>query len=126
MILISDDFEDRNVARRSPFGEGGRKVTISEPQRGEKRELVDHAKLSNAREALGRRWPKPPSQARLLEGRGGTFGLDPPPRRIEVYDNSHIMGTNAVGGMIVAGPEGFRQKPVPQVQHPLDRHHAGR
>ena len=76
------------------------------PQRGEKKDLVDHA-LQNAREALGRRLAETSTQARLLAGFAETFGLDEPPRRIEVYDNSHIMGTNAVGAMIVAGPEGF-------------------
>jgi excinuclease ABC subunit C len=68
--------------------------------------LADHA-LQNAREALGRRLAETSSQARLLAGLAGTFGLPRAPRRIEVYDNSHIMGTNAVGAMIVAGPEGF-------------------
>ena len=76
------------------------------PQRGEKRELVDHA-LANAKEALGRRLAESSSQGRLLKGVAETFGLEETPRRIEVYDNSHIMGANAVGGMIVAGPEGF-------------------
>src|SRR5690606_5351506 len=73
---------------------------------GEKRDLVQHA-LTNAREALGRRLAETSSQARLLKAFAETFGLARPVRRIEVYDNSHIMGTNAVGGMIVAGPEGF-------------------
>jgi excinuclease ABC subunit C len=76
------------------------------PQRGEKKELVAHA-MQNAREALGRRLAETSSQARLLEGVQIVFGLERKPRRIEVYDNSHIMGTSAVGAMIVAGPEGF-------------------
>ncbi len=76
------------------------------PQRGEKKDLVDHA-LQNAREALGRRLAETSTQARLLDGMAQTFGLEKPPVRIEVYDNSHIMGTNAVGAMVVAGPEGF-------------------
>ncbi|MFX5692993.1 excinuclease ABC subunit C, partial [Acinetobacter baumannii] len=70
---------------------------------------VDHA-LQNAREALGRKLAESASQLKLLSGLAEAFGLDKPPRRVEVYDNSHIMGTNAVGGMIVAGPEGFRRK----------------
>ncbi len=82
------------------------KVAISVPQRGEKKDLVDHA-LQNAREALGRRLAETSTQARLLDGLAETFGLEKPPVRIEVYDNSHIMGTNAVGAMVVAGPEGF-------------------
>src|SRR5207244_10409406 len=76
------------------------------PQRGEKARLLSHA-LSNAREALGRRLAESASQRKLLEGVAATFGLEAPPRRIEVYDNSHIQGTNAVGAMIVAGPEGL-------------------
>jgi excinuclease ABC subunit C len=84
----------------------GRKVEIAVPQRGEKRELVQHA-LTNAREALGRKLSESSAQGKLLEGVAETFGLEAPPERIEVYDNSHVMGTNAVGGMIVAGPDGF-------------------
>ena len=80
----------------------------SVPQRGEKRELVEHA-LTNAREALGRQMAESSAQGRLLAGVCEAFGLEAQPERIEVYDNSHIMGTNAVGGMIVAGPEGFQK-----------------
>ncbi|MEM8699718.1 MAG: helix-hairpin-helix domain-containing protein, partial [Pseudomonadota bacterium] len=83
-----------------------RRVVVARPRRGEKRELVDHA-AQNAREALGRKMAESASQAKLLAGLAEAFDLPDPPRRIEVYDNSHIMGTNAVGGMIVAGPEGF-------------------
>ena len=86
----------------------GRKIEIARPQRGEKRELVDHA-LSNAREALGRKMAESSAQSKLLAGVCETFGMEASPERIEVYDNSHIMGTNAVGGMIVAGPEGFQK-----------------
>ena len=106
MILISDDFEDRTLLQEALSVRMDRKTTISVPQRGEKRELVDQV-LTNAREAHGRNLAETASQARLLEGLAKTFDLPHPPRRIEVYDNSHIMGTNAVGGMIVAGPEGF-------------------
>jgi excinuclease ABC subunit C len=84
----------------------GRKVAISVPQRGEKKDLTDNA-LQNAREALGRRLAETSTQGRLLAGFAETFGLKKPPVRIELYDNSHIMGTNAVGAMVVAGPEGF-------------------
>jgi excinuclease ABC subunit C len=87
---------------------GGRKVEINRPQRGEKRQLVEHA-FTNAREALGRKMAESSAQSKLLAGVCEAFGLDAPPERIEVYDNSHIMGTNAVGGMIVAGPEGFQK-----------------
>ncbi len=85
-----------------------RKVEINQPQRGEKRQLVQHA-LTNAREALGRKMAESSAQSRLLDGVCEAFGLEARPERIEVYDNSHIMGTNAVGAMIVAGPEGFQK-----------------
>ncbi|HEY1927743.1 MAG TPA: excinuclease ABC subunit UvrC [Caulobacteraceae bacterium] len=84
------------------------KVEIAVPRRGEKRELVEHA-LTNAREALGRKLAESSAQTKLLSAVCETFGLEGSPERIEVYDNSHIMGTNAVGGMIVAGPEGFQK-----------------
>ncbi|MEM1103517.1 MAG: excinuclease ABC subunit UvrC [Pseudomonadota bacterium] len=85
-----------------------RRVRLSTPQRGEKLDLVASA-LENAREALGRRQSETRSQQRLLEATGDAFGLEKTPERIEVYDNSHIQGSNAVGGMIVAGPEGFEK-----------------
>ena len=84
----------------------GHKIEVSTPQRGEKKDLVTHA-LTNAREALGRKLADTATQARLLEGLSNGLGLPRVPKRIEVYDNSHIQGTNAVGAMIVAGPEGF-------------------
>jgi excinuclease ABC subunit C len=86
----------------------GRKVEIFTPRRGEKRELMAHA-LANAREALGRKLSESSAQSRLLIGVCEALALESTPERIEVYDNSHIMGTNAVGGMIVAGPEGFQK-----------------
>jgi excinuclease ABC subunit C len=86
----------------------GGKVEVSVPQRGEKKDLVDHA-LANAREALARKLAETSSQRRLLELLVESFGLPRTPRRIEVYDNSHIQGSNAVGAMIVAGPEGFHK-----------------
>ncbi|WP_312161457.1 excinuclease ABC subunit UvrC [Phenylobacterium sp.] len=86
----------------------GRKVEINRPKRGEKAQLVDHA-LTNAREALGRKMAESSAQSKLLAGVGEAFGLEAPPERIEVYDNAHISGTNAVGGMIVAGPDGFQK-----------------
>src|SRR5262249_49350202 len=83
-----------------------RKVEVSVPQRGTKSGIVDHA-LANAREALGRKLAEGSSQRRLLEALAERFGLSAPPRRIEVFDNSHIQGANPVGAMIVAGREGF-------------------
>ncbi|MFC3218079.1 excinuclease ABC subunit UvrC [Tianweitania populi] len=106
MILLSQEVEEQPLLEEALSTLAGRKVSISVPQRGEKKELVQHA-LQNAREALGRRLAETSSQARLLEGVQSVFKLERKPRRIEVYDNSHIMGTSAVGAMIVAGPEGF-------------------
>ncbi len=76
------------------------------PQRGEKRDLVEGA-AANGKQALARKLAETASQEKLLAGLGAAFGMDRTPRRVEVYDNSHIMGTNAVGAMIVAGPSGF-------------------
>ncbi|MBS0488682.1 MULTISPECIES: excinuclease ABC subunit UvrC [unclassified Phenylobacterium] len=86
----------------------GRKVEINQPKRGEKAQLVEHA-LTNAREALGRKMAESSAQSKLLAGVCEAFGLEANPERIEVYDNAHISGTNAVGGMIVAGPDGFQK-----------------
>jgi excinuclease ABC subunit C len=106
LLLTSHDFEDRDVLAEALTARAERKVEIAVPQRGDKKDLINHA-VSNAKEALGRRLADTSSQRRLLEGVQELFALPEMPRRIEVYDNSHIMGTNAVGGMIVAGPEGF-------------------
>jgi excinuclease ABC subunit C len=83
-------------------------VSIELPQRGDRKALVDHA-LTNAREALGRRLAESSAQGRILDEVCEAFGLEGRPERIEIYDNAHIQGTNAVGGMVVAGPEGFRR-----------------
>ena len=107
-IFLSHDVEDRALLAEALSVKSGRKVEVTVPQRGEKKELVDHA-LANAREALGRKLAETASQQRLLSALGETLGLAKPPRRIEVYDNSHIQGSNAVGAMVVAGPEGFRK-----------------
>src|SRR3954471_8048057 len=107
-IFLSHEIEDRALLAEALTLKSSRKVEISLPQRGEKKELVDHA-AANAREALGRKLAETQSQQNLLNALGDTFGLGKPPRRIEVYDNSHIQGSNAVGAMIVAGPEGFRK-----------------
>ncbi|MFI4973903.1 MAG: excinuclease ABC subunit UvrC [Caulobacterales bacterium] len=108
LILVSTPPDERDLLAEAFALKAGRKVEISRPQRGEKRQLVDHA-LTNAREALGRKMAESSAQSKLLAAVSETFGLDAPPERIEVYDNSHIMGTNAVGGMIVAGPDGFQK-----------------
>ncbi len=106
MILLSHAPDEPDLTRQVLSERAGRRIVIGVPQRGEKFELVENA-LRNARESLARRMSESATQLRLLEGLGEAFDLPAPPRRIEVYDNSHIMGTNAVGGMIVAGPEGF-------------------
>jgi len=106
LILLSETIPEQELLAEALSTRAGRRVQVNVPQRGEKTDLVDHA-LQNAREALARRIAETSTQARLLDGMAETFGLEKPPVRIEVYDNSHIMGTNAVGAMIVAGPEGF-------------------
>ncbi len=106
LILASHDFESLALMAEALSVRAGYKVEIRVPQRGAKSDMIDHA-LQNAREALGRRLAETSSQLRLLEGVRERFGLAHMPRRIEVYDNSHIQGAHAVGGMIVAGPEGF-------------------
>lgn len=105
-ILLSETVEEQELLAAALGEKANHKVTISVPQRGEKKDIVDHV-LGNAREAHGRKLAETSSQERLLKGFAETFNLPYVPRRIEIYDNSHIMGTNAVGGMVVAGPEGF-------------------
>ena len=108
LVLLSHPIENADLMAEALSGKRGRKVEIAVPQRGEKAELVASA-ARNARESLARRMAETATQAKLLQGLAEAFGLDQPPRRIEVYDNSHIMGANAVGAMIVAGPEGFEK-----------------
>ncbi|MGH7022948.1 MAG: excinuclease ABC subunit UvrC [Caulobacteraceae bacterium] len=108
LILANVAPNERELLAEAFCIKAGRKVEIATPSRGEKRHLVAHA-LANAREALGRKMAESSTQARLLTGVCEAFGLEAQPERIEVYDNSHISGTNAVGGMIVAGPEGFQK-----------------
>jgi excinuclease ABC subunit C len=106
LILLSHKIEEGELLADALSVKAGFKVEVSTPQRGEKKELVGHA-LTNAREALGRKLADTATQSRLLQGMATTLGLPKQLRRIEVYDNSHIQGTNAVGAMIVAGPDGF-------------------
>ncbi len=106
LILSNVDPSDRALLEEALCARADCKVEIRVPERGEKKEIVDAA-LLNAREALGRRMAETGSVAKLLDGVAETFGLSQRPERIEVYDNSHIQGTNALGAMIVAGPEGF-------------------
>jgi len=106
LVLVSEEVPEAELLAEALSVRAGHKVEIAVPKRGDKRRPIDHA-LTNAREALGRRLAESGSQAKLLRGVAELFGLEAPPDRIEVYDNSHIQGTNAVGGMIVAGPDGL-------------------
>jgi excinuclease ABC subunit C len=106
LVLLSHEIEECELLANALAIKAGFKVEVATPRRGEKKELIVHA-LTNAREALGRKLADTATQGRLLQGLVTTLGLPHPPRRIEVYDNSHIQGTNAVGAMIVAGPDGF-------------------
>ena len=106
LILLSHDVPERALLAEALSIKAQRRVEIAVPQRGAKTGLIEHA-LANAREALGRRLAESSSQRRLLDGIAERFGLAAAPRRIEVFDNSHIAGTNPVGAMIVAGPQGL-------------------
>ncbi|HXM00507.1 MAG TPA: excinuclease ABC subunit UvrC [Rhizomicrobium sp.] len=108
LVLLSEDIADCALLGEALSLRAERRVEIAVPQRGEKREIMDMA-LQNAREQLGRRLAENSAQRELLEGVAETFGLETPPRRIEVYDNSHIQGSNALGAMIVAGADGFEK-----------------
>lgn len=106
LILLSHPVENPDLVAEALTARAGRRVEIAVPQLREKAELVENA-ARNARESLARRMAESTTQNKLLTGLAEAFDLYAPPQRIEVYDNSHIQGTNAVGGMIVAGPEGF-------------------
>ena len=106
LILLSHPVENEDLVTQLLSDRAGRRVEVAVPQRGEKAELVENA-ARNARESLARRMAESSTQNKLLDGLAEAFGLDGPPKRIEIYDNSHIQGTNAVGGMVVAGAEGF-------------------
>ncbi|MEO1796338.1 MAG: excinuclease ABC subunit UvrC [Pseudomonadota bacterium] len=105
-VILSHDVEDRELVTAALSEKAGRKVEALIPQRGEKAELISGA-ARNARESLARKMSESATQMKLLKGIAEAFEMDATPKRIEVYDNSHIQGTNAVGGMIVAGPDGF-------------------
>jgi len=106
LILLSHAVENPDLVTQLLSDRAGRRVELAVPVRGEKAELLENA-ARNARESLARRMAESSTQNKLLAGLAEAFGLDAPPKRIEVYDNSHIQGAHAVGGMIVAGPEGF-------------------
>jgi excinuclease ABC subunit C len=106
LVLVSEPVPEQDLLARALSAKAGARVDVAAPVRGEKRDLIRHA-AANAREALGRKLADTASQARLLQALTATLELPRVPRRIEVYDNSHIQGTNAVGAMIVAGADGF-------------------
>ncbi|MCX7899129.1 MAG: excinuclease ABC subunit UvrC, partial [Methylocystis sp.] len=106
LVLLSHGIEDAALLEDAQTARLRRRVEVVTPQRGEKRKLVEHA-LTNAKQALGRKLAEDASQLRLLAALGRAFGMEKAPRRIEVYDNSHIGGAQAIGAMIVAGPAGF-------------------
>jgi excinuclease ABC subunit C len=105
LVLINHAIPNREVMCEALSLRAGRKVDVALPERGAKKALLDHAQR-NAEEALARRFAESASQRRLLEGVAEVFGLEGAPERIEVYDNSHISGTDAIGAMVAAGPEG--------------------
>ncbi len=107
-ILLSHKVPNSTLVADALLVRAERKVKLNRPSRGDRAGLVSHA-LDNARDALARRSAERATQEKLLEDMAQLFDLDHPPQRIEVYDNSHVSGTNAVGAMIVAGPEGFRK-----------------
>ena len=106
VVLVSHALEDQALIAEALSFRAGYKVNLLQPQRGAKRKLIESA-LANARDALARRLAESSSQRKLLESVAATFGLDAIPERIEIYDNSHIQGSNPYGAMVVAGPEGF-------------------
>lgn len=106
LVLVSHELAEADLIAEALCARAGRKVELATPKRGERRDLVAHAQ-KNAHEALARKLADSAGQQSLLNALGQAFGLEKAPRRVEVYDNSHIMGTNAVGGMIVAGRDGF-------------------
>ena len=109
LILVSHMPAEQALVEEALAVRAGHKVTLHAPVRGARRKVIDHA-IANAKEALARRMAESASQRKLLEGVGEVFGLEAAPERIEVYDNSHVSGSNPVGAMIVAGPEGLVKK----------------
>ncbi len=106
LVLLSEEVPDAALIEEALSVRAGRNVELAVPQRGDKRKLLEHA-LDNAKSALARRLAESSSQRKMLEGVADAFRLEAAPERIEIYDNSHIQGANAVGAMVVAGPEGF-------------------
>ena len=108
ILPFEKELLEEAFSMKARTSDGRRVVSIEWPKRGDKAALVDHA-LTNAREALGRKMAEGSAQGKILDELCEAFGLDSRPERIEIYDNAHIQGTNAVGGMVVAGPDGFQK-----------------
>jgi excinuclease ABC subunit C len=108
-IFVSEDVPNKDLIERALSERSGANISVVRPKRGEKKAIIDRA-VKNAEEALARKQAETASQARLLKGLQDVFDLKEPPERIEVYDNSHIQGTNAIGAFIVAGPDGFQKR----------------
>ena len=108
LILTSHDVAERELLESALALSAGHKVEIRQPKRGDQKDALDQA-VNNAREALARRMAERGTQRQLLDGVARVFGLESPPERIEVYDNSHIQGTAPIGAMVVAGPDGFNK-----------------
>lgn len=106
LVLLSHPIDNDDLMVELLSDRAGRRVELTVPQRGEKAELIENA-LRNARESLARKMSEASTQVKLLQGVADAFDLDAPPKRIEIYDNSHIQGAHAVGGMVVAGADGF-------------------
>jgi excinuclease ABC subunit C len=106
LVLLSEAIAEQELHAQAFTAHAGYKVEVLSPQRGERKTLTAHA-VTNAREAAGRKLAESASQSQLLEGVAKAFGLEQPPARIEIYDNSHVQGAHAVGAMVVAGPDGF-------------------
>jgi excinuclease ABC subunit C len=106
LVLLSHNIQSHDALCEALTIRAGHRIAVGAPTRGEKKELVENA-MRNAREALSRKLADTATQEKLLVALGSAFGVDHPIRRVEVFDNSHIMGTNAIGAMIVAGPDGF-------------------
>ena len=107
-ILLSHPIDNEDLIHELLSARAGRNIELRVPQRGEKAGLVENA-LRNAKESLGRKMSESAAQSRLLEGLAEAFDLDEAPRRVEIYDNSHIQGAHAVGAMVVAGPDGWQK-----------------
>src|SRR5258708_39530644 len=120
MILTSHDVAERELLESALALTAEHKVEIRHPKRGDQKDALDQAVL-NAREALARRMAERGTQRQLLEGVARVFGLDGPPERVEIYDNSHIQGSAPIGAMVVARPDRFTKKAYRKCNNTTER-----